>query len=109
MEQQKLPNATAVLILGLFSILTCCCWGILGLILGIVALVLAKKDLVLYNADPQAYSNYSNLNTGRILAIVGIVLSAIYLIVNIYFLATIGQDGLMEMQQQMLEQIQAAQ
>ena len=109
MEQQKLPNATAVLILGIFSILTCCCWGVLGLILGIIALVLAKKDLALYNANPQLYSNYSNLNTGRILAIVGIVLSAIYLVVNIYFLATIGQEGLMEMQQEYLRQIQGAQ
>ena len=109
MEQQKLPNATAVLILGIFSILTCCCWGVLGLVLGIIALVLAKKDLALYNANPQLYSNYSNLNTGRILAIVGIVLSAIYLVVNIYFLATIGQEGLMEMQQEWIRQIQAGQ
>lgn len=109
MEQQKLPNATAVLILGIFSILTCCCWGILGLVLGIIALVLAKKDLALYNANPQLYSNYSNLNTGRILAIVGIVLSAIYLVVNIYFLVTIGQEGLMEMQQEWIRQIQAGQ
>ena len=109
MEHQKLPNATAVLILGIFSILTCCCWGVLGLVLGIIALVLAKKDLALYNADPQLYSNYSNLNTGRILAIVGIVLSAIYLVVNIYFLVTIGQEGLMEMQQEYLRQIQGAQ
>lgn len=109
MEQQKLPNATAVLILGIFSILTCCCWGVLGLVLGIIALILAKKDLALYNADPQLYSNYSNLNTGRILAIVGIVLSAIYLVVNIYFLVTIGQEGLMEMQQEYLRQIQGAQ
>ncbi|MDD3003840.1 CCC motif membrane protein [Flavobacterium sp.] len=109
MEKQKLPNGTAVLILGIFSILTCCCWGIVGLILGIIALVLAKKDLALYNADPQAYSNYSNLNTGRILAIVGIVLSVIYLIANIYFLVTIGQEGLMEMQQEYLRQLQQAQ
>ncbi len=108
MEKQKLPNATAVLILGIFSILTCCCWGIVGLILGIIALVLAKKDLALYNADPQSYSNYSNLNTGRILAIVGIVLSVIYLIANIYFLATIGQEGLMEMQEEYLRQLQQA-
>ena len=37
MEKQKLPNATAVLVLGIASILTCCCYGIIGLILGIVA------------------------------------------------------------------------
>lgn len=83
MEKQKLPNATAVLILGILSIPLCCCWGI-GLILGIVALVLAKKDLALYKASPELYSNYSALNTGRILAIVGIALSAISIIMMIF-------------------------
>ena len=83
MEKQKLPNATAVLILGILSIPLCCCWGI-GLVLGIIALVLAKKDLALYKMDPALYSNYSALNTGRILAIVGIVLSAISIILMIF-------------------------
>lgn len=109
MEKQKLPNATAVLVLGILSIVTCCCYGIIGLILGIIALVLAKKDKALYFESPELYSNYSNLNTGRILAIIGIVLSTIYLIANIYFYVTIGQEGLMEMQQQWIEQMQAAQ
>ena len=71
MEKQKLPNATAVLILGICSILTCCCWGIIGLILGIVAIILAQKDLKLYNENPELYGGYSNLNTGKILAIIG--------------------------------------
>jgi hypothetical protein len=48
MEQQKLPNATAVLILGIVSIVGCCCYGLPGLIAGIIALVLAKKDGELY-------------------------------------------------------------
>ncbi|MBF6608874.1 MAG: DUF4190 domain-containing protein [Flavobacterium sp.] len=109
MEKQKLPNATAVLILGILSILTCCCWGIVGLTLGIVALVLAKKDLVLYQENPELYSNYSNINTGRILAIIGIVLSSIYLIWTIYSMVFIGEQGMMEMQQRMLERIQQSQ
>jgi uncharacterized protein MpPF26 len=106
MEKQKLPNANAVLILGILSIPTCCCWGIVGLILGIVALVLAKKDQALYLENPELYSNYSNVNTGRILAYIGIALSAIYLIWTIYSLIFIGQEGMMEMQQQWLEQLQ---
>ena len=76
MEKQKLPNATAVLILGIFSILTCCVYGG-GLIFGFIALVLAKKDIALYNSDPAGYDGYSNVNTGRILAIIGIILSII--------------------------------
>ena len=106
MENQKLPNATAVLILGIFSILTCCCWGVIGLALGIIALVLAKKDTVLYNANPRIYTDYKNLNTGRTLAIIGIVLSAIYLIWTIYSLVFIGADALQEMQEELLREIQ---
>ena len=52
MEKQKLPNATAVLILGIASIITCCCYGVLGIITGVVALVLAKKDTQVYLENP---------------------------------------------------------
>ncbi len=97
MEKRTLPNATAVLVLGILSILTCCCYGIIGLILGIVALVLAKKDMKLYLESPELYSNYNNLNIGRILAIIGISLSAVYLIVTVYFYATVGEAGMQEM------------
>ena len=105
MEKQKLPNATAVLILGIFSILTCCCYGI-GVILGIVALVLAKKDLALYKENPELYSDYSNVNTGRILAIIGIVLSGIYLLTIVFYYVTVGAAGMEEMQRQMIEKMQ---
>ena len=52
MENQKLPNATAVLILGIFSILTCCCYGIISISLGAIGLVLANKDAKLYAENP---------------------------------------------------------
>ena len=102
MENQKLPNATAVLVLGIASIITCCCYGILGIILGIVGLVISKKDLVLYNENPTQYINYSNLNIGRILCIIGIVLSGIYLIYTIFLFSTIGYEGLQQMQEEMM-------
>jgi len=92
MEKQKLPNGTAVLILGIASILTCCCWGI-GIILGIVALVIAKKDMILYYENPELYSNYPNINTGRILSIIGIILGSITLIFYIY-LNSLGEERL---------------
>jgi uncharacterized membrane protein len=95
LTNQKLPNATAVLVLGIISILTCCCYGI-GLILGIIALVLAKKDMALYNLNPNSYINYSNLNIGRILAIIGIVINAIYLLMVIWMIATFGIDGMQD-------------
>ncbi|MFN9112055.1 MAG: CCC motif membrane protein [Bacteroidota bacterium] len=105
MEKRKLPNATAILILGILSILTCCCWGVIGLTLGIVALILAKKDLALYNENPEIYEGYSNINTGRILAIIGIVLSSIYLIANIYMYVALGEEGIKEFQENLIEKI----
>ena len=41
--KQPLPNATAVLVLGIISIVGCFCYGIVGLICGIIALILASK------------------------------------------------------------------
>lgn len=105
----KLPNSTTVIILGIFSILTCCCWGIIGLILGIIGLVMAKKDTALYNSNPNQYTGIQNINTGRILCIIGIILSAIYFVYIVYLLATFGYSGMMEMNQNYLEQLKAMQ
>ncbi|RYZ83982.1 MAG: DUF4190 domain-containing protein [Proteobacteria bacterium] len=106
MEKTKLPNATAVLVLGILSIIGCCCYGVLGLVLGIVALVIAKKDMVAYRLNPELYSNYSALNTGRILAIIGVAMSAITVVVYIIMIATYGMAGLQEMNEQMVRDLQ---
>ena len=106
--QQKLPNATPVLVLGIISIITCCCYG-LGLILAIIALVLASKDVKLYKANPSLYTNYSNLNTGRILAIIGLVLSVLYLAYVVWIISYFGMEALQNpamMQEKMRQLIQ---
>ena len=96
MEQQKLPNATLILIFGIVSIVTCCCYG-LGLVFGIIALVMAKKATAMYLAAPEQYSGFKNVKTGKILAYIGVGLSALYLIYMIYMLATgfsgVNYDG----------------
>lgn len=94
MNQQKLPNATTVLVLGIVSIVSCCCYGIIGLITGIVGLVLYKKDNALYQQNPELYSDYNNLKTGRILCIIGIALSALYLVYMVWLFSAIGMDAL---------------
>lgn len=92
--QSNLPNATAVLVLGIVSIIGSCCYGIVGLICGIIGLVLAGKDMKLYKATPNAYSNYSNLNIGRILCIIGVIISILALIYYIFIIVYIGLDAL---------------
>lgn len=106
MEKQKLPNGTAVIVLGILSIITCCCYGVLGLILGIVAIVLANKDAKVYYENPELYSNFSNIKTGKILAYIGIALNVIYLLMTIWAIVTFGMDGMQDpqlMQERMRE------
>jgi len=110
MENRKLPNATAVLVLGILSILLCWCYGIIGLILGIIALAISKKDFTMYNAAPQNFDNYQNLNIGRILAIIGVILSVITIILFIWVINTIGMDALgnEELMRERLQELQGS-
>jgi hypothetical protein len=94
MENQKLPNATAVLVLGILSILTCCCYGVLGLVLGSIALYLYNSDAKLYNTDPNSFINYQNLKTGRILAIIGIILSVLMILLMVWMVSVVGIENL---------------
>ena len=96
MEQQKLPNSTLILVFGILSIVTCCCYGVIGLILGIIAIVLANKATKLYAENPEAYTGFSNVKTGRILAIIGIILSALYLIFVIWAVAAFGWESMQD-------------
>ncbi len=76
---KPLPYATASLVLGILSIVFCWTYGVIGLTLGIVGLVLANKDRRLYQSNPEAYSaeSYKSSNAGRICAIVGLILSSL--------------------------------
>ena len=103
MEKQSLPNATLILVFGILSILTCCCYGVLGLIFGVLAVVMAKRAKAVYLAEPELYKDYNNVKTGRILGIIGIILSAVYLILLIVMIATYGWEGLQEMSRQWME------
>lgn len=105
MEQQKLPNATLILVFGILSIVTCCCYGVIGLILGIVAIVLAKKATQVYSENPEAYTGFQNVKTGKVLAIIGIVLSALYLIFVLWAISTFGWETMQD-QELMQEKIQ---
>jgi hypothetical protein len=90
--QQMLPNSTAVLVLGIISIVGCFCYGIVGVVLGIIALVLAGKGNALYQQNPGTYSevSYKNMKAGKICAIIGLCLSAIYMVCIIIYLCILG-------------------
>jgi M penetrans paralogue family 26 len=100
---KPLPNATAVLVLGILSIVFCFCYGFIGLVLGIIALVLASKDKKLYAAYPGEYSegSFKNLKAGRICAIIGLILSALFIVYVIVIIGIIGFSALSDPQQLM--------
>ena len=95
--QMALPNATIVLVLGILSIVTCCCfYGLIGLVLGIVALILSRKDKQNYLANMNYYtqSSYKNLNAGRVCSIIGLTLSGLILLICIVFAIFFGFNTL---------------
>jgi hypothetical protein len=95
--QETVPNATAVLVIGILSIIFCWCFGLIGLILGIVGLILGSNSKKLYAEDPGRFtvSSYKNLNAGYICSLVGTILSGLYfliIIISIIFGLAVGQS-----------------
>ena len=90
--QMPVPNSTAVLVLGILSIAICWCYGLFGITMGIIALVLSNKARALYNENPDQYTigSFKNMNAGRVCAIIGTILSALYLVVVIVYLLIVG-------------------
>ena len=87
-----LPNASAVLALGIISIIGCCCYGVPGIVCSVVALILYSKDARLYHANPEWYtaSSYSNLRAGRTCAIIGLIPSILFLLFWILIMLSAG-------------------
>lgn len=88
--KKMLSNSTGTLVLGILSIITCWLYGIIGVVLAIVALVISKKPMAEYKANPDAYEGGGNLKAGRIMAIIGLCLSGLYLLFAIIALAFLG-------------------
>ena len=81
-ERKDLPNATAALVLGALSLVFCWCYGIIGLVLGILAVVLASAPRKAYLENPERFTgvSFKNLNAGIICGIIGICIGAIILL-----------------------------
>ncbi|MCL2596113.1 MAG: hypothetical protein FWD66_00305 [Paludibacter sp.] len=108
--QISLPNASAVLVLGIISIPVCCCYGFISIILAVIALILAKNAAKLYAATPENFleSSYKNLKAGKICATIGLILGIIYIILCIVVILIFGLSALSnpEQLQEILKQYQ---
>lgn len=90
MERQKLPNATLVLVLGILSIIGCCCYGVPGVLLGVITIIVANKELKTYNENPEIYTDAGNVKAGRIMAIIAVILSVLFILGIFFMLNTLG-------------------
>lgn len=82
---KNLPNATAVLVLGILSIVSCWLYGIIGVILGIIAIVLHKKDKAVYATNPAMYEqSFKNSKAGNVCGIIGLILSGLFFLYIIF-------------------------
>lgn len=94
MERSKLPNSTAALVLGILSIVTCFCYGIIGLPMGIIAMILGKKAMNVFNKDPEVYDGIGNAKAGFVTGIIGTIFNLIYLGFIAWIIYSIGTDAL---------------
>ena len=90
-QKEQLPNATAVLVLGICSIVFGCFF--VGLILGIIGISMSGKGRKMYKENPNLYEGYGTLNAGYIMSIIGIVLGGLYTIYWIIAVAILGGAG----------------
>lgn len=84
-----LPNSTGALVLGIISLVTWCwCAGLVGLTLGIIGLVLAKKANALYEESPEKYKieSYKNMKAGRVCSLIGLILASLVVLLYIIIL-----------------------
>lgn len=87
--REQLPNSSAALVMGILSIVCICCGfgAAIGIVLGILAIVYAKKAKTLYDDNPTQYTEVSakNANAGRICGIVGLCVAGLWLLCVISF------------------------
>ena len=90
--QQAVPNATGALVLGIISIPTCICYGIIGMVCGIIAIVLAGKAKKIFDQSPNMYtaSSMNNARAGKICGIIGLILSALFLVYLVVYIVIVG-------------------
>lgn len=88
--KRMLPRSIPVLVLGISSLVGCFCYGIPGLVTGIICLALSTKGQKLYDENPEKYKGYGNLKAGRICGIIGLCLSSLFVIALIVAIASDG-------------------
>ncbi|MGB5554230.1 MAG: CCC motif membrane protein [Flavobacteriaceae bacterium] len=103
MEQRKLPNETLIIVLGIFGFI-CCCFAGIGAIPAGIGYFLATKSEKIYAENPDQYDNLSQIKTGKIIALIALIISVLMLVRFIYVISTSDWDSIMEQSREMMEE-----
>lgn len=90
---KKVPNNVGILVLGICSIFPgCICYGVPGIVCGIIALVMSTKANKLIQANPGMYDDGSKqlVKAGRVCAIIGLSLSILFFLFIIVYVVIVG-------------------
>lgn len=95
---RPLPNATLTLVLGILSLMGICCYGVIGLAMSIITLVLAHNESKTYKRNPELYtpSSLTQVTIGRVLALIGLAFSLLFLGFIIFLILAVGVSGLQD-------------
>lgn len=103
MFQEKLQYEVLIFILAIIGLPLCCCLGI-GFIPSGIAFILANTELKKCYETDVRYSNQDNIYTGKIIALIVLIINVLYILLIIYRISTVGMDELMEQSRIMMEQ-----
>jgi len=100
MSYNKLAADPTALILGILSVVIvffgCCCGFLVGLslVLSIAGLILSVKSLNEFDSNSENYSVQSRKNVfaGKVLSIIGLAFSVLYILIVLGFLIFKGQN-----------------
>ena len=86
--KQDLPNATTVQVVGILALVLFWVYGIVGLVLGIIAWIMGNTQRNLYYSAPGMYSegSLSRVNVGRTCGIIAVCLSVLVVLFVLLFM-----------------------
>jgi len=108
MNQEKLQYEPLIYVLALFGLPLCCCMGA-GILPAGIAYFIANNELKKCYEREEPYVNQNGVYTGKIIALVIVVINILYLAYTIYQIQTIGWDELMRQSQELMEQYEQQQ
>ncbi len=79
----EVPGATASMVLGIVSIILALSCSLAGLIVGLIGMQKSKHAKAFIDANPGNYVNESNANIGYTCSIIGVILSAVFIVLGL--------------------------